>query len=138
MPSDLIEFTCDLVSAWNEHDIPRILSFYAEDYHGEDVSQAGPILGHRGIEQAYYKVLRAFPDLNITNLELVSRENRLAIAWKLQGTQRGVLMNIPPTGRMISVQGGSFFSLFNGKIARGIHIWDVAGLLRALGLLPEL
>jgi hypothetical protein len=36
------------------------------------------------------------------------------------------------------VRGVSAFATENGKITRGLHVWDVAGFLRALGLLPEL
>lgn len=138
MSSDLIQFTTELVSAWNDHDLARILQYYKEDYYGEDVSQANPILGHHGIEKTFIAVLRAFPDLTITDRDWVAQENRLAVAWRMQGTQQGVIMSIPPTGRTVSVRGSSFFSLIEGKIARGIHIWDVAGLIRCLGLLPEL
>jgi steroid delta-isomerase-like uncharacterized protein len=138
MSTDLVKFTVDLVSAWNDHDITRILTFYAEDYYGEDVSQATPIQGHHGVEHAFRAVLGAFPDLRITERELVTQENRVAVAWTLQGSQQGMVMNIPPTGRRISVRGGSFYALDHGKIAQGIQIWDVAGLLRAIGLLPDL
>jgi steroid delta-isomerase-like uncharacterized protein len=138
MQPDLSDFTRDLTTAWNEHDIPRILTFYDGNYIGEDVSRATPILGHQGIEQAFCSILRAFPDLHITNQEWVAQENRLAIAWKMQGTQLGAVMNVPPTGRKVSVQGGSFYSLEKRKILHGIHIWDVAGLLRTLRLLPDL
>jgi steroid delta-isomerase-like uncharacterized protein len=138
MPADLVQFANGLLSAWNDHDIARILPFYAEDYQGEDVGQAVPILGHPGVERAFFAVLRAFPDLYIMDKELVAEQDRLAIAWEMRGCQRGAIMNIPPTGRRISVRGGSFYCLKNGKIARGLHIWDVAGLLRSLGLLPDL
>jgi hypothetical protein len=47
-------------------------------------------------------------------------------------------MNIPPTGRNVEVLGTSVLTVGDGKIARGLYIWDVAGLLRSIGLLPEL
>jgi hypothetical protein len=47
-------------------------------------------------------------------------------------------MKIPATGRKVVVQGMSMLTLRDGKITRGLHVWDVAGLLRAMGLLPVL
>lgn len=138
MSFDLVNFTTDLLSAWNDHDIPRILSFYTQDCYGEDVSQAIPILDHHGVEQAATSILLAFPDLHFKTEQLLIQDNRLAIFWTMHGTQQGVVMNIPPSGRAVKVRGSSLFILDRGKIARSLHIWDVAGLLRAIGLLPEL
>jgi hypothetical protein len=38
----------------------------------------------------------------------------------------------------VSVCGNTFLSLREGRITRAETVWDVAGLLRAIGLLPEL
>ena len=32
----------ELMNAWNEHDVERVMSFYASDYVGVDVGQATP------------------------------------------------------------------------------------------------
>ena len=47
-------------------------------------------------------------------------------------------MNIPPTGRKVAVQGVSILTVEEHRITRGVYEWDVAGLLRAIGLLPDL
>ena len=47
-------------------------------------------------------------------------------------------MHIPPTGRKIAVRGISVLTIENEKITSGLYVWDAAGLLRAIGLLPEL
>jgi hypothetical protein len=47
-------------------------------------------------------------------------------------------MNIPPTGHMVKVRGTSLIVVEGGKIRRALRIWDLAGLLRDLKLLPEL
>jgi hypothetical protein len=47
-------------------------------------------------------------------------------------------MNIPPTGRQVQVRGVSIIEVKDGLIVRGQYIWDLAGMLRHMGLLPEL
>jgi hypothetical protein len=47
-------------------------------------------------------------------------------------------MNIPPTGRQVRVRGVSLMRLKNGRIKSARRIWDLAGMLRTFGLLPEL
>lgn len=138
MVTDLYQIADALLDAWNCHDVDRILALYAPDHQGEDVSQASPIQGHQGIGRAVSAIFQAFPDLIFTNEELIVQDDRLAIAWVLRGTHQGMVMNIPPTQRPIRVRGSSFFTIKDGKIVRSLHIWDVAGLLRAIRLLPDL
>ncbi|WP_343424817.1 ester cyclase [Candidatus Amarolinea dominans] len=59
-------------------------------------------------------------------------------SWTARGTHLGTLMNIPASGRHVTVRGVSTFTLQEGQITKADFIWDVAGLLRAIGLLPEL
>ena len=47
-------------------------------------------------------------------------------------------MRIPPTGRKIAVRGILVLTVEHGKGTRGLYVWDAAGLLRAIDLLPVL
>lgn len=128
----------ELLEAWNSHDIERIEALHAPKYEGIDVAQAGPCRGARGIHLSAASYLRAFPDLRLSREEIIIQDNRVAVIWTVRGTHEGKLMGIPPTGRKVSVRGASLLEVEEGKISRGLHIWDVAGLLRAMRLLPAL
>lgn len=127
-----------LMEAWNSHDAERVTRFYTSDYKGEDVAQATPQRGPEGMREMMARYWNAFPDLHFTTQEVVVQGNRVALVWTARGTHRGRLMNIPPTGRRIQVQGASLLTVESGRIKRAFYIWDVAGLLREIGLLPEL
>jgi steroid delta-isomerase-like uncharacterized protein len=136
--ADVIElWVADLLETWNSHDIERMAAFYAPDYVGEDVGQAQ--LQHGPYERCRVlaSYVQAFPDLHFSG-ESIIQDNRVALVWSMTGTHRGTLMRIPATGRRINVRGVSLLTVENGKVIRGLNIWDTAGLLRALGLLPEL
>ena len=47
-------------------------------------------------------------------------------------------MNIPATGHRVRVSGVSLIDVQDGFVVRGQHIWDLAGMLRHMGLLPDL
>jgi steroid delta-isomerase-like uncharacterized protein len=132
------QFVGDLLDAWNAHNVERIKTFYAPEYEGVDVGQAEPQLGPQGIYQTARRLLQAFPDLRFVEEETVVQEDRAALIWTAHGTHKGKLMRIPPTEREVVVRGTSLLTVENGKIVRGLYIWDVAGLLRSIGLLPEL
>ncbi len=133
-----MNFVTDLIAAWNAHDVERLASLYAPDYEETDVGQAGSQHGQESIRRTATHYLRAFPDLQVTLNEVVIDGNRAALAWTWCGTHRGTMLNIPPTGRHVTVRGTSFLMIEDGLIQRGLRVWDMAGLLRSIGLLPEL
>jgi len=81
---------------------------------------------------------RALPDIRFALDDLVVAGDRVVVVWTATGTHLGVLMNIPPSGRRVSVRGVATFIVRDGLICRATYIWDVASLLRSIGLLPEL
>lgn len=138
MSKEITQFVTDLLDAWNAHDIERVAGFYASDYEGVDVAQATPQRGLDGIRQTIARYTQAFPDLHFTRDETISEGNRVVVVWTAHGTHQGPLMNIPASGRKIEVRGVSVLTLENSRVRRAVYVWDVAGLLRAIGLLPEL
>ncbi len=130
----------DLLHAYNSHDLDQAASFYSQDYEGIDVARAEPQRGPEGIRQSLAEYLNAFPDLAVTEDEVIETADRIVQIWTARGTHRGTLMNIPPTGRSVTIHGISVLTIDRdgGKVCRGYYIWDVAGLLRSIGLLPEL
>ncbi len=136
--SQTMEFITDLIAAWNAHDVERLASLYTPDYEETDVGQADPQRGRESIRRTATRYLRAFPDLQVTLNEVVIDGDRAALAWTWCGTHRGTMLNIPPTGRHVTVRGTSFLTFEDGLIRRGLRVWDMAGLLRSIGLLPEL
>ncbi len=131
-------FVDDLFAAWNAHDVSSVLSYYTADYEELDVARAQPMRGHAEVRRLMTYYLRAFPDLSITLDDCIRDGERMALYWTWQGTQRGTFMHIPPTSLRVSVRGTSLVALRDEKIRRALRIWDLAGLLRDLKLLPEL
>ncbi len=140
MSTDLYRQTVQaLVDGWNAHDIDRVTALYAPDFEETDVALAEPQRGQEAIRRTMRRYLLAFPDLSLTADEIIIEGNCVALAWTIAGHQRGLMLNIPATGRLVSVRGVSLMNLDEaGRIVRLQRIWDLAGLLRAIGLLPEL
>jgi steroid delta-isomerase-like uncharacterized protein len=128
----------DLIAAWNTHDLDRATAFFAADYVGRDIAQLEPQYGPTGIRRALASYFQALPDVSFALEELIAADERVVVVWTARGTHRGALMNIPASGRGVTVRGVSAFTLHAGQITKADFIWDVAGLLRAIGLLPEL
>ena len=138
MTANLATYAEAINEAWNTHDIENVLRFYAPDYVGEDVGQAFPLRGREGMRTMLEIYWRAFPDLKFKIISTLGEDNRIAILWIGEGTHQGTFMNIPPTAHKVQVRGVSIIEVEDGLIVRGQYVWDMAGMLRHMGLLPEL
>ena len=127
----------ELMEAWNAHDKQRLLHMYHPDFDGFDLSEGKVAGGIQDAARMIDYILTAFPDLHMELLEWGSEGDQVFFFWQATGHQRGRLMNIPPTGKAVTFQGSTFFRVLDGKIIRGRRIWDVASVLRQIGLLPE-
>lgn len=138
MTPDLATCADNINQAWNSHDIDRVLNFYSFDCVGSDVGQTTLIRGREGVRSMLEMYWKAFPDLQFTITDTVVQDSRLVVVWVAGGTHQGPIMNIPPTGHKVEVRGVSIIDIKDGLVIRGQYIWDLAGMLRHMGLLPEL
>lgn len=138
MTTDLATYADYVNQAWNSHNLESVLRFYSPEFVGSDVGQ--PVLrrGHPGLREMLKTYWQAFPDLQFVVTDKLVEGSRLAIVWVAEGTHQGPIMNIPPTGHRVRVRGMSVINVENELVVRGQYIWDMAGMLRHLGLLPEL
>lgn len=134
---DAQAFLDKLLAAWNAHDKSAIMALYHPDFEGEDLSEAKAAKGLYQADRMVAYIFNAFPDLEMKPLEWGCDGEKFFYFWKATGHHRGKLMNIPPTGKPCTFMGASIFTLKDGKILRSRRMWDVATMLRQIGLLPE-
>ncbi len=128
----------ELARWWNRHDRERVMALYAPDYEGRDVGCSVVQHGPAGAGECFARYWLAFPDLRVAAGERVVQGNRVAVTWSARGTHEGTFMNIPATRRRVTLRGVSFLTLDGDRVSRASHMWDVAGFLRAVRLLPDL
>lgn len=138
MTTDLAAYAEIINEAWNSHDIEKVLDLYSPHYIGDDVGQASLLRGHEGLRTMLEMYWKAFPDLKFAVTDVVVQDSRVATIWMAEGTHQGPIMNIPPTGHKVEVRGMSVIDVKDGLVVRGQYVWDLAGMLRHMGLLPEL
>ena len=124
--------------AWNSHDAEADAACFAPDYRGTDIGEAEPLAGRAAVRRQTRLLLRAFPDLRISCDARLQEGEQVPIFWQMTGTHAGSFLNIPPTGRPVAVAGAMRLTLCQGQIQSADVVWDLAGLLRQLGLLPRL
>ena len=80
----------------------------------------------------------AFPDMHLTAEDMIAEADKVVQRLTARGTHQGELMDIPPTGRQITVTAIEIFRLAEGKIAEQWVALDNLGLLQQLGVIPPM
>ena len=78
----------------------------------------------------------AFPDVRITVDDVIAAGDKVALRWHSEGTHRGELEGLAPTGARGLVTGISIDRWQDGKVVESWTEWDNLGLARQLGAAP--
>ncbi len=82
-------------------------------------------------------VLDAFPDMKVQIQSMIAEGDKVVVHWTSSGTHKGEFLGTPATGRTVPMNSVDTFTLKDGKIVGVQAHPDSAGVLHALGHLPE-
>src|SRR5918911_5617906 len=94
--------------------------------------------GPQGMKEYVAPYFAAFPDLQFTVEDQIADGDRVTTRYTGQGTHRGELMGIAPTGKHATATGITIFRIEEGKMAEMWQNWDALGLLQQLGAIPQM
>jgi len=127
--------------AWNTHEVGAILELMTADVTYIDSTWHKTMHGHADVREFLEVSWRAFPDMvfEMTDGPFLHPCTSTAIFhWRGLGTHSGVLdpPGVAPTGRSIDCEGLDLQEYRDGRISRIWMLWDMADVMRQLGLLP--
>ena len=134
----LRSFAQTIIDAWNTKMDEKIIQLYSPDYEGEDLTGSKKRSGIEGVKDWLNRVLHAFPNIHYTLIDHVESGDRLVLHWLAEGNHHGSFLKIPASGKQVRINGISILRIENGKIREGKLFWDLAGVLRQIGLLPQM
>jgi steroid delta-isomerase-like uncharacterized protein len=135
--ADLKARTQQIFDTFNTHDAEGTAALFAEDAVLHDSGVARPAIGPRQIAALYTRHYAAIPDAHVRVDRMIAEADAVVVEWTSSGTHRGRLMGIPPTGKSVNVKGISLIRYRGGLAIADTRVWDLAGLLRQIGLLPS-
>lgn len=119
---------------WAKRDPAGLSGMYTDD-----CSVTSPIFGNiRGraaVEDSNRRLYKVFPDLDLTNLDLIIDGDRVVQIFNTTATHAGEFMGVPGTGRKAQVHGVRIMRLENGLIKEETRIYDFTLLLMQVGVL---
>ncbi len=121
---------------WDKGNFALVDELYAAHY--VDHTPLPEIPSNRqGIKETSSLYHKAFPDLRITVEDLVAEGDRVCARFVAQGTHKGELQGIPPTGKPTRIMGFVESRLEGGKVVESWDLTDQFTLLQQLGVLPQ-
>jgi predicted ester cyclase len=90
-----------------------------------------------GMKQSLPMFRAAFPDMRLTEEDLIAKGDKVADRVTVRGTHEGELMGIPATGKQVEFTETHISRIADGKIVERWGEWDVLGMMRPLGAVPQ-
>jgi steroid delta-isomerase-like uncharacterized protein len=139
-PGDLSKASRQLLEqSFNEGNFELIDQLVASEAVNHDPATPAQMRGVRGpevLKRTATMYRAAFPDLRITVDDVIASDDKVVLRWHTEGTHRGELAGLAPTGAHGSVTGMSIDRWKDGKVVEAWAEWDNLGLARQLGAAP--
>ena len=123
---------------WNKGNLGVVDEIVATNYANHDPAGPMPEAGREGLKNHVTAYRTGLPDLQLAIDDIMAEGNKVIVRWTSRGTHKGVLLGVAPTGKQTMVEGISIIRLANSKVAEAWVTWDTLGMLRQLGVGPQL
>jgi steroid delta-isomerase-like uncharacterized protein len=122
--------------AVNGRNMDVIDEFVKEDVI-ENEEFPGIASGREGVKQFFRMMVEAFPDLRFDVQDVIAEGDRVAARCVMTGTHQGQFMDIPATGKKVTVHLIDIFRFEGGKLAEHWGVTDQVSMLQQMGVIPE-
>jgi len=126
-----------LAEAHTAQDYETVAELLADDCEFIDCATGEKSIGRDAVMETFKKWESAFPDMEISVLNVVSTENGAAGEFLARGTQTGPLGDIPATDKAVEEHMALIAEIEDGKLTGIREYYDAMTLMTQLGLVPE-
>jgi steroid delta-isomerase-like uncharacterized protein len=128
-------------AAWDSHDPDQVLALMTDDVVYEDSAWPKTMRGHADVREFLDYTWQGLPDTQFRAIDgpfLHGSEPKAAFYWRGTATNTGRIdpPGLAPTGKSVEFYGADFHEYRDGKVANLKIVFDMADLMRQLGVLP--
>lgn len=120
--------------AMNRRDFAALGNLIHPDYVNYSMPMSSP--GAQALSEVLGTFISAFPDMQIVLDDVIAEPDKVATRGHFTGTHRGAFMNVPPTGKQVTVGYIDVWKAHNGRLIENWVQMDMLGLLGQLGVGP--
>jgi steroid delta-isomerase-like uncharacterized protein len=121
--------------ALNKGDMDALDAFVAQDVvdHNPLPNQAP---GLKGVKDAINVFRGGFPDIRVTNEDVLAEGNKVVVRSVGRGTNTGSMLGIPATGKQVEFGSIDIFVVKDGKLVEAWHVEELLQMMMQLGVVP--
>jgi steroid delta-isomerase-like uncharacterized protein len=93
----------------------------------------GQLPGVKGTIQASEIYRTAFPDAKILVEDAIAQADKVVVRWSGHASHKGPFLDVPPTGKQVTLQGITIFRVEKGRVAEQWGELNLLGILGQLG-----
>jgi steroid delta-isomerase-like uncharacterized protein len=120
---------------WHQGQLSRTDELFTADFVRHDPGRQ--LHGTDQNRQFIISMRAAFPDVHYTVDDQIAEGNKVVVRYRFRGTHLGEFQGMPPTRKEVGYSGILIYRVADGKIAEQWTEFDLLGLLRQLGVLPN-
>jgi len=120
---------------FNSGDLTLLDRVLASDWADHPLSPGqGP--GRAGFAPVVRAFRAAFPDLHLTNEDVIVARDKVVVRSTARGTHKGPFLGVAPTGRRVAFRAVDIHRIADGLIAETWHLEDLFAFLLEVKALP--
>jgi len=112
------------------------------DLVAPDFVDHNPFPGQAPDREGLRQFIRTFhgplPDLRVEIDDMIAQGDKVVTRWTARATHKGSFLQVPATGKQVTVSGIDIMRIENGKIAEHWGYQDQLGFVKEIGVLPAL
>jgi steroid delta-isomerase-like uncharacterized protein len=117
----------------NQKKLDALERYCAPDILDHNPPAGAPEGGIDAVRHGFEQMHRALPDLRAGIEEMVAEGDHVFVRCTYQGTHRGELMGLQPTGKRINLDSWHLFRVSGGKVAEHWEKLNALDLLQQVG-----
>ena len=115
------------LDAWINNDVVQIENLFTQDYSVND-----RWIGVEGVKQSVQFLHTVFSDISAEPNEIVAEGDKVVLRWTVRGKQQGEFMGIPPTGKIVELQGINIYHITDAKIQANYEQTNILQVVQQL------
>ena len=129
----------EVYDAYNDRNFDRAAELVTDDYEWTMIPTGDTFRGPDGMRQYLQTWAGGFPESRVEITNVIIGEDQAAVEFTGRGVHSGTLRtpagDIPASGKQVQLQFCDVFQIRDGKLAGGRTYFDMASLMRQLGLM---
>jgi steroid delta-isomerase-like uncharacterized protein len=120
----------------NKRNLAAMEEIYDTNYIAHVAGGQG-IRGPEGVKEFLTTLFSAYPDLHWTIESMVAKEDKVMLRYTAEGTHKGEIMDISPTGKQIIGSGINIYRIAAGKIVESWNIDNQVSMMQQSGTISQ-